>query len=209
MNRRDLPLCDLTDAKRKAKRNDSDISGCRFANEVFESEDLSCLSFINCLFENCVISDCDLERSSFVDVTFTSCDLSNSTMDSAYFSRCEFVSSKLVGAQFNDCSIQSVQIDFSNCGYAIFDKCRVSDVLIKNTDMSSAELVACNLKAFKTSGSKYLGTSFFRTPLGGIDFSNCIVSGLRVSDTFRELRNAVFSANQAVELSLLLGIRIK
>ena len=75
--------------------------------------------------------------------------------------------------------------------------------------MSSAELVSCNLKAFKTSGSKYLGTSFFRTALGGVDFSTCLVSGLRVSDTFRELRNAVFSADQAVELSMLLGIRIK
>ena len=58
--------------------------------------------------------------------------------------------------------------------------------------MSSAELVSCNLKAFKTSGSKYLGTSFFRTALGGVDFSTCLVSGLRVSDTFRELRNACF-----------------
>ena len=80
---------------------------------------------------------------------------------------------------------------------------------MKNSDMSSAELVSCNLKAFKTSGSKYLGTSFFRTALGGVDFSTCLVSGLRVSDTFRELRNAVFSANQAVELAMLLGIRIK
>lgn len=75
--------------------------------------------------------------------------------------------------------------------------------------MSSAELVSCNLKVFKTSGSKYLSTSFFRTPLGGVDFSTCLVSGLRVSDTFRELRNAVFSADQAVELAMLLGIRIK
>ena len=104
---------------------------------------------------------------------------------------------------------QGVAFESSNCGYAIFDKCKLSETQVKNSDMSSAELVSCNLKAFKTSGSKYLGTSFFRTALGGVDFSTCLVSGLRVSDTFRELRNAVFSANQAVELSMLLGIRIK
>ena len=192
----DLPLCDLNEVKRTAKRTDSDISGCKFSGEYLESEDLSCLSFINCMFENCTFTDCDFERSSFVDVTFISCDLSNSSLDSSYLSRCEFRSCKLVGAEFKDCSIQGVAFESSNCGYAIFDKC-------------TAELVSCNLKAFKTSGSKYLSTSFFRTALGGVDFSTCLVSGLRVSDTFRELRNAVFSANQAVELSMLLGIRIK
>lgn len=86
----DLPLCDLNEVRRTAKRSDSDISGCKFSGEYFESEDLSCLSFINCVFENCVLTDCDLERSSFVDVTFISCDLSNSSLDSAYLSRCEF-----------------------------------------------------------------------------------------------------------------------
>ena len=184
----DLPLCDLNEVKRTAKRTDSDISGCKFSGEYLESEDLSCLSFINCMFENCTFTDCDFERSSFVDVTFISCDLSNSSLD---------------------CSIQGVAFESSNCEYSIFDKCKLSETQVKNSDMSSAELVSCNLKAFKTSGSKYLGTSFFRTALGGVDFSTCLVSGLRVSDTFRELRNAVFSANQAVELSMLLGIRIK
>ena len=72
----DLPLCDLNEVKRTAKRTDSDISGCKFSGEYLESEDLSCLSFINCMFENCTLTDCDFERSSFVDVTFISCDLS-------------------------------------------------------------------------------------------------------------------------------------
>ena len=77
----DLPLCDLNEVKRTAKRTDSDISGCKFSGEYLESEDLSCLSFINCMFENCTFTDCDFERSSFVDVTFISCDLSNSSAD--------------------------------------------------------------------------------------------------------------------------------
>ena len=98
----DLPLCDLNEVKRTAKRTDSDISGCKFSGEYLESEDLSCLSFINCMFENCTFTDCDFERSSFVDVTFISCDLSNSSLDSSYLSRCEFRSCKLVGAEFKD-----------------------------------------------------------------------------------------------------------
>lgn len=127
----DLPLCDLNEVKRTAKRTDSDISGCKFSGEYLESEDLSCLSFINCMFENCTFTDCDFERSSFVDVTFISCDLSNSSLDSSYLSRCEFRSCKLVGAEFKDCSIQGVTFESSNCGYAIFDKCKLSETQVK------------------------------------------------------------------------------
>ena len=111
----DLPLCDLNEVKRTAKRTDSDISGCKFSGEYLESEDLSCLSFINCMFENCTFTDC------------------------------EFRSCKLVGAEFKDCSIQGVAFESSNCGYAIFDKCKLSETQVKNSDMSSAELVSCNL----------------------------------------------------------------
>lgn len=127
----DLPLCDLNEVKRTAKRTDSDISDCKFSGEYLESEDLSCLSFINCMFENCTFIDCDFERSSFVDVMFISCDLSNSSLDSSYLSRCEFRSCKLVGAEFKDCSIQGVAFESSNCGYSIFDKCKLSETQVK------------------------------------------------------------------------------
>ena len=159
---------DLTDIRRAAKRNDSDISGYLFYDVVLESEDLSYLSFLNCTFENCIFSGCDFEKTSFVDVRFISTDFSNADMNSAYFSRCEIKSSKLLGTNFNDCIMQDVLIGSSNCGYTIFDKCRISSCRFSSCDFSCAELVACTLKAFSTESCKYLNTSFFRTALGGI-----------------------------------------
>jgi hypothetical protein len=48
-----------------------------------------------------------------------------------------------------------------------------------------------------------------RTSLAGIDLSSCDISGLRVSDTFRELRGAVVSSEQAAQLAGLLGVQVK
>lgn len=202
-------VCDLNDIRRAAKRTDSDISGYHFCDCVLESEDMSYLSFINCTFENCIFSECDFEKTSFVDVRFISTDFSNAKMNSAYFSRCEIRSSKLLGVDLIDCVLQNLVIESSNCSYAIFDSSKISSTCFKSSDFSGAEIVSSSLKAFTTSGCKYVGTSFFRTALGGVDFSDSIISGLKVSDTFRELRNAIFAPSQAVELSLLLGITIK
>ena len=141
----DLPLCDLNEVKRTAKRTDSDISGCKFSGEYLESEDLSCLSFINCMFENCTFTDCDFERSSFVDVTFISCDLSNSSLDSSYLSRCEFRSCKLVGAEFKDCSIQGVTFESSNCGYAIFAAAGLECFEIAGNKLSGGHITVFHL----------------------------------------------------------------
>ncbi len=43
----------------------------------------------------------------------------------------------------------------------------------------------------------------------GLDFSDCDMSGLIVSDTLSELRGAVVNPIQAVELAKLLGIVVK
>lgn len=110
---------------------------------------------------------------------------------------------------FENCTFTDCDFERSSFVDVTFISCDLSNSSLDSSYLSRCEFRSCNLKAFKTSGSKYLSTSFFRTALGGVDFSTCLVSGLRVSDTFRELRNAVFSANQAVELSMLLGIRIK
>ena len=42
-----------------------------------------------------------------------------------------------------------------------------------------------------------------------MDLSTCEISGIRVSSDLRELRGAVVSAEQAVQLAALLGIKIK
>ena len=48
----------------------------------------------------------------------------------------------------------------------------------------------------------------FRTRLSGVDLSSCIITTLRVSDTFAELRGAKLGIDQAPEIMALLGIKL-
>ena len=48
---------------------------------------------------------------------------------------------------------------------------------------------------------------FFRTPLKGMDLSECVIDGIMVSDQFTELAG-VRSALQAAELARLMGVKI-
>ena len=48
----------------------------------------------------------------------------------------------------------------------------------------------------------------FGTPLCGIDVSTCAFSAPVLSSDYRELRGAQVSAEQAMDIALLLGVRI-
>lgn len=50
---------------------------------------------------------------------------------------------------------------------------------------------------------------FFKTPLKGMDMSDCILDGILVSETFRELRGMKGGIEQALSLAGLLGMEIK
>ena len=52
------------------------------------------------------------------------------------------------------------------------------------------------------------GTDFFRTPLKGMDLSECVIDGIMVSDQFTELAGVKVSLLQAAELARLMGVKI-
>ncbi len=49
---------------------------------------------------------------------------------------------------------------------------------------------------------------FFRTPLKGVDFSDCALEGITVSESLGELRGMKINPAQAVDLIPLLGIQL-
>ena len=62
----------------------------------------------------------------------------------------------------------------------------------------------CSLSGFSLAGAGFARVSFFQTPLKEIDFTASDITGITVS--LHELRGAVISAVQAVELARLLGV---
>ena len=54
----------------------------------------------------------------------------------------------------------------------------------------------------------FTGADFFKTKLKGIDLSDCMISGLMVSDTYAELAGVKVNIYQAAELAKLLKVQI-
>jgi len=74
------------------------------------------------------------------------------------------------------------------CKEAFFMESRLKKFTLEKTDLTRAD--------------------FFRTQLKGIDLSSCVIKGIMVSDTYRELHGAKIDAFQAIDLVSLLGVTI-
>ena len=54
----------------------------------------------------------------------------------------------------------------------------------------------------------FANADFFKTPLKGIDLSDCNIGHIMMSDQYKEIAGAKVNMFQAVELAKLLGIKI-
>ena len=57
-------------------------------------------------------------------------------------------------------------------------------------------------------GSNFQGADFFRTPLKGLDLSDCQIQGITVSESLPELRGLKINPGQAVDLVPLMGVQL-
>lgn len=196
-----LPLISLS------KEEESDIYAKHIKGVTLTDTDISKVSFKEIIFENCKFVNCLLIKSDFVDVIFKSCDLSNSNFNDGYFNRCQFISCKAVGVNFQNGKLQNLSILNSNFKYANFDTSKLNDVSILDSDMSNGNVSECKLINLESKDVNFIGTSFFKTPLKGIDLTLNQIDGIIVSGA--ELKGAIVNACQATELAKLLGLIVK
>jgi uncharacterized protein YjbI with pentapeptide repeats len=84
------------------------------------------------------------------------------------------------------------------------ENCAILDCNFTEAFLSEIRLKKPTLKAVN-----FTGADFFKALLKGIDLSDCTIDGITVSDTRNELRGAIVSAGQAIELAArILGIKI-
>ena len=142
-------------------------------------------------FSNCLFQACSFTGALFVDIAFEGCDFSNSTFDSAAFTRCTFKDCKFAGASFTEALWEHVVVE--GCTFAF----------------SSADMSEMELRAITLDDDRFIGTSFFRTKLTGLDLTSCQLKGIVVSDTMGEVFGAKLSLYQAAALARRLGIIIE
>jgi fluoroquinolone resistance protein len=165
---------------------------CRFVNSQFSNMNLAGARFGNCRFfdgergRGCVFRFCDLRGA-----TFENCDLTLST-----FFGCE-----LCDVRFGECRMSGITVEKPSFAYSpgkpvrpkrplrragTFDKCNMTNAIIRNADLSSLRIIDCDL-----SNAELEGTVFRNSSLRGTNLTN---ASLRLADlSGADLRGADLS----------------
>lgn len=198
-----------TDLIFEAKKSEERLNGLLFQGVSIEAEDLAHLTVSGDRFMNCRFWNCSFERAEFTDVIFQACDFSGCSFRGGYFNRVIFDSCKAAGTKFTESRMQQIAIRGCNMNYANFDNSVLKKFDIENTELNSSNISQCRCKEFVWKNTGLVNASFFKTPLWGMDFTDCAINGLVLSDDSSELRGAVVDLYQAAELAKRLGITIK
>ena len=181
----------------------------RICGDAAEREDFALLELSESRMEGCSYVGCDFERALFADVAFSNCDFSNSSFSEANFTRCTFSSCKFTGADFTEAVLTRIEARDSTFAYASLAKARLADVRATATDFSQADLAELRQKRVQFDDVRFLGTSFFRALLAGIDFTTCQLGDIVLSDAMGELRGCTMDLFQAAGIARRLGVTIK
>ena len=160
-------------------------------------------------FSNCQILSCDFTGALFVDTAFEGCDFSNSIFDSAAFTRCAFNDCKFAGVSFTEALWEQVSAESCTFAYGAFNRCLWKSVQARTCDFSSADMTEMELHGTTLKDDRFVGTSFFRTKLVGLDFTSCQLEGIAISDAMTEIYGAKLGLYQAAALARRLGVIIE
>ena len=97
----------------------------------------------------------------------------------------------------------------SQLRYAAFDRSKLQNVSISNSNLNDTSFAECQLKNLDLNETEFLQSNFFHTPLKRIDFTRCRLEGICVSGGLQELGGVIVTPFQAAELAKLLGVIVK
>lgn len=173
------------------------------AYECANGATFECIVFRDCLFDRVDFRDC-----TFRDVRFESCRFIGCAMDKAWLNRVDIKDCSAPGTSFLQARLAQVDIRSSDLSYANLSETSVDRLAVHDCRMREAALQRAKLKHVRLDACDLTRIDVFGTPLAGIDVSSCVFAAPVLSGDYRELRGAVVSAEQAVDLARLLGVRI-
>lgn len=193
------------------QENDGDplVTHVRLCGDEASRTDFTLLELSESQVDRCVFMGCCFVRASFVDVVFSGCDFSNCDFSEVNFTRCTFSSCKFMGADFTEAVFCRVELRDSMASYAAFTKAKLGDLVVRACDFSQAHVVEVRLARVVFDDVRFVGTSFFRTSLAGVDVTTCQLADIVLSDEMSELRGCAMDIYQAAGIAQRLGVEIK
>lgn len=192
-----------------AKEEERDIENVRIRGVILSGADLEQVGFYRVLFENCRFLGCSFGHGAFREARFANCDLSNCDFGWAYFKNCEMADVKAMGMKAQNANFMGMSMERCNLSYANLGDARFENWMAAGCDFSESFLTACVLKQVTFRENRLARTSFFGTPLRGMDFTSCQMEEVLVSEDGAELAGAKVDVYQAAEFAKLFGLLVK
>ena len=198
---------DLALESRRAAAEGDEASGFLFEGGELCDFSEKRLEFSGCSFVRCRFEEISVRWLSFSDCVFAGCDFSNASLKGAAFRRVEMRDCRAVGSEIADSWIAHALFSGCRMGYAGFGKGKLESVRFEDSDLKEASFSGCAFKAVEFDRCVLTAVEFLATPLKGVDLRTSRIDGIKLSGG--ELRGAVVTPEQAVELSKLLGVVVK
>jgi uncharacterized protein YjbI with pentapeptide repeats len=189
-------------------QTEGDVRGLSFFDEDLYGQRVGHVEFEDCTFESCSFADLRADRIVFDRCTFIGCDFSNARMATSYWRDCRIVESRLVGCDLHQGIMVRVSMRDSICSYVNLTEGKLEQVSLQACDLHEASLAQLRLKRLTLEACDLTRAEVFGTRLRGVDLSTCQIAGIRLSNTFAELRGAKIGLDQAPDLVRLLGVTL-
>lgn len=190
------------------EESDGVVVGRDFADADISGRLLGHVEFEDVTFERCSLAQTDIHRASFSDVTLTDCDLTGAHVSQSYWNGCTLRDCRAVGADLTKSYLRATRLHGCNLGFVNLSESKLEGVGLVECDLHEASLARVKLRRTTFGQCDLTRAELFLTRLSGMDLSGNVLAGLRLSDTFAELRGARISADQAVDLVGLLGVKV-
>ena len=138
---------------------------------------------------------------------FEHCDLSNILFAESSLFRVEFISCKLVGTNLPETILNHCRMQDCNARYLNFSMSKINQAEFTTCDLRNSDFNDCKLTSIAFTNCELVEAEFSHTPLSGIDLSDSHIEGIHVN--LPDIRGAIVSTHQAMDLTSLLGLVIK
>ncbi|MBM6775176.1 pentapeptide repeat-containing protein [Olsenella profusa] len=187
---------------------DARVENTAFAGLELTDASADGTGFENVAFRGCTFDHVDLSGCTFTDVVFSGCRFVGCDMGRSWLNRCDFRGCSAPGLTFLKGRLTGVSVTDSQMGYCDLSEATVDRLVARKSSLAEANVFGTRLRHVTLERCDLTRATFFRASLAGIDLSTCEIAGIRVSSDFHELRGATVSAEQAVQLVGLLGVRV-
>jgi uncharacterized protein YjbI with pentapeptide repeats len=161
----------------------------------------------NSLFDRVSFASCEISSFRLRDVRLVKCDLSNAILHGFEASRVELIECRLIGMRAIECHWQDVLVENCDMRYA-----QLSDGKARSCEFRECHLGETDLRGADLEGAIFANVLLHRADLSraklrGADLRGAEIEGITVRA--EDLRGAIVSVVQAVDLARLLGLIIK